>query len=131
MAYIVTGGAGFVGSNMVKKLNSKGINDVVIIDTYSDDKMKNLVGLKFVDFVDYQDGIKSVDNYLKTLENPKAVFHIGANADVLVYDVKKMMNENYEFSKMYCEFADHCKIPFIYASSSAEKSLPDLNHFRL
>ena len=83
MVYIVTGGAGFVGSNMVKKLNSKGINDVVIIDTYSDDKMKNLVGLKFVDFVDYQDGIKSVDNYLKTLENQKAVFHIGANADVL------------------------------------------------
>lgn len=119
MAYIVTGGAGFVGSNMVKKLNSKGINDVVIIDTYSDDKMKNLVGLKFIDFVDYQDGIKSVDNYLKTLENPQAVFHIGANADVLVYDVKKMMNENYEFSKMYCGFADYCKIPFIYASSSA------------
>ncbi|EXY76409.1 NAD-dependent epimerase/dehydratase family protein, partial [Bacteroides fragilis] len=39
MAYIVTGGAGFVGSNMVKKLNDKGINDVIIIDTYSDDKM--------------------------------------------------------------------------------------------
>ena len=54
MAYIVTGGAGFVGSNMVKKLNDKGINDVIIIDTYSDDKMKNLIGLKFIDFVDYQ-----------------------------------------------------------------------------
>ena len=119
MAYIVTGGAGFVGSNMVKKLNDKGINDVIIIDTYSDDKMKNLIGLKFIDFVDYQDGIKTVVDYLKAIKNPQAVFHIGANADVLVYDVKKMMNENYEFSKMYCEFANHRNIPFIYASSSA------------
>lgn len=88
MVYIVTGGAGFVGSNMVKKLNDKGINDVIIIDTYSDDKMKNLIGLKFIDFVDYQDGIKTVVDYLKAIKNPQAVFHIGANADVLVYDVK-------------------------------------------
>ena len=71
MAYIVTGGAGFVGSNMVKKLNDKGINDVIIIDTYSDDKMKNLIGLKFIDFVDYQDGIKTVVDYLKAIKNPK------------------------------------------------------------
>lgn len=119
MSYIVTGGAGFVGSNMVKKLNEKGIDDIVIIDSYGDDKMKNLLGLKFKDFVDYQDGLKVVEEYLNKIQNPQGFFHIGANADVLVYDPKKMMNENFEFSKMYCEYANSHNIPFIYASSSA------------
>ena len=85
MSYIVTGGAGFVGSNMVKKLNEKGITDIIIIDSYGDDKMKNLLGLKFRDFVDYQDGLKDVGEYLNKIENPEGFFHIGANADVLVY----------------------------------------------
>ena len=115
----MTGGAGFVGSNMVKKLNEKGITDIIIIDSYGDDKMKNLLGLKFRDFVDYQDGLKTVGEYLNKIENPESFFHIGANADVLVYDPKKMMNENFEFSKLYCEFANSRNIPFIYASSSA------------
>ena len=47
-------------TNMVKKLNEKGISDIIIIDSYGDDKMKNLLGLKFRDFVDYQDGLKAV-----------------------------------------------------------------------
>lgn len=119
MSYIVTGGAGFVGSNMVKKLNEKGINDIIIIDSYDDEKMKNLLGLKFRDFIDYKDGTKQVSDYLATIEKPEAFFHIGANADVLVYDTKKMMNENYEFSKMYCEYTNAHGIPFVYASSSA------------
>lgn len=119
MSYIVTGGAGFVGSNMVKRLNEKGINDIIIIDSYGDEKMKNLLGLKFCDFVDYQDGIKAVSDYLDKVDNPQGFFHIGANADVLVYDPKKMMNDNFEFSKMYCGYANVHNIPFIYASSSA------------
>ena len=48
MSYIVTGGAGFVGSNMVRKLNEKGISDVVIIDNYEEAKMPNLVGLQLL-----------------------------------------------------------------------------------
>ena len=119
MAYIVTGGAGFVGSNMVKKLNSVGIKDVVIIDSYGDDKMKNLQGLNFIDFIDYSDGIDKVRAYLESLVSIEGFFHIGANADVLVYDPKLMMTENYEFSKMYCQVANKFNAPFIYASSSA------------
>ena len=119
MAYIVTGGSGFVGSNMVKKLNSVGIKDVVIIDSYGDDKMKNLQGLNFIDFIDYSDGIDKVRAYLESLSSIEGFFHIGANADVLVYDPKLMMTENYEFSKMYCEVANKYNAPFIYASSSA------------
>lgn len=60
MAYIITGGAGLVGSNMVKKLNEKGINDIIILDSYGDEKMKNLFGLHFSNFIDYTDGIESI-----------------------------------------------------------------------
>ena len=119
MSYIVTGGAGFVGSNLVRKLNEKGIDDIIIIDSYGDEKMKNLLGLRFRDFIDYQDGLSAVYDYLNKVNNPQGFFHIGANADVLEYDPKKMMNENYEFSKLYCEYANAHNIPFIYASSSA------------
>ena len=108
-----------MGSNMVKKLNEKGFDDIIIIDSYGDEKMHTLLGLKFRDFIDYKDGIKVVADYLFSLENPQGFFHIGANADVLDSNPKRMMNENYEFSKMYCEYANAHDIPFIYASSSA------------
>ena len=119
MAYIVTGGAGFVGSNMIKILNQKGITDIVIVDSYGDEKFKNLLALRFSDFIDYTDGIEAVRKSLQKVKEPEGFFHIGANSDVLEYDTKKMMNENYEFSKMYCQYADEQNIPFIYASSSA------------
>ena len=100
MSFIVTGGAGFIGSNMVKKLNDYGINDIIIIDTYANNKMNNLQGLRFRDFVDYKDGIPSICNFLDSLDNPQGFFHIGANSNVLVYDEKLMMHENFEFSKI-------------------------------
>lgn len=120
MAIILTGGIGFVGSNMVRKLNEHGIKDIIIIDTYgNDEKMANLHGLDFLDIFDYKDGIPAVKEYLENIKGPTAFFHIGANSNVMDYDVKCMMNQNYEFSKMYCEFAASKNIPFIYASSSA------------
>ena len=120
MAIILTGGIGFVGSNMVRKLNEHDIKDIIIIDTYgNDEKMANLHGLDFLDIFDYKDGIPAVKQYLEGIEDPKAFFHIGANSNVMDYDVKGMMNQNYEFSKMYCEYAASRNIPFIYASSSA------------
>ena len=120
MAIILTGGIGFVGSNMLRKLNEHGIKDVIVIDTYGDDtKLANLHGLDFLDIFDYKDGIPAVKAYLEGIKEPKAFFHIGANSNVMDYDVKGMMNQNYEFSKMYCEYAAARDIPFIYASSSA------------
>ena len=119
MSYIVTGGAGFVGSNMVRKLNSNGISDVVIIDNYDEAKMPNLLGLHFTDYIDYADGLEAVRTALEQLDNVEGVFHIGANADVLESDPKVMMTMNYEFSKMYYNYAKNRSIPFVYASSSA------------
>lgn len=119
MSYIVTGGAGFVGSNMVRKLNQNGISDVIIVDNYDEAKMPNLVGLNFVDYIDYSDGAESVSKQLKIIPNIEGIFHIGANADVLEQNPKVMMTMNYEFSRMYYRIAQERNVPFIYASSSA------------
>ncbi len=119
MSYIVTGGAGFVGSNMVRRLNDNGINDVIIIDNYDEMKMPNLLGLQFSDYIDYTDGIDAVRQALERKDHVEGIFHIGANADVLESDPKVMMTMNYEFSKMYFEYAVQRNIPFVYASSSA------------
>jgi ADP-L-glycero-D-manno-heptose 6-epimerase len=104
---------------MVKKLNEKGINNIIIIDTYNEEKFKNLKNLYFTDFIDYKDGISNVESYLESNTIPQVFFHIGANADVLEYDPKVMMYQNFEFSKMYCRYCSKNNVAFIYASSSA------------
>ncbi len=119
MSYIVTGGAGFVGSNMVKTLNKYGIKDVVIVDNYDESKMPNLLDLQFTDYIDYSDGLDAVEQKLRDISKIDGIFHIGADADVLDYNPKHMMLLNYEFSKMYCKVASDNKVPFVYASSSA------------
>lgn len=119
MSYIVTGGAGFVGSNVVRKLNEKGVSDIIIVDNYEEAKMPNLVGLQFTDYIDFSDGLAHVRKALEDLSGVQGVFHIGANADVLENDPKVMMTMNYEFSKMYCDYAVRHHVPFVYASSSA------------
>lgn len=119
MSYVVTGGAGFIGSNVVRKLNENGICDVIIIDNYDEAKMSNLTGLQFTDYIDFSDGLDRVKTALDEIREVKGVFHIGANADVLEANPKVMMTMNYEFSKMYCNFAVGRNVPFLYASSSA------------
>lgn len=119
MSYIVTGGAGFVGSNMVRTLNRYGIKDVIIVDNYDESKMPNLLDLQFTDYIDYTDGLDAVEKRLRSIPGLKGIFHIGADADVLDYNPKHMMMLNYEFSKMYCQVASDSIVPFVYASSSA------------
>jgi ADP-L-glycero-D-manno-heptose 6-epimerase len=119
MKVLVTGGCGFVGSNVVKKLNQDGVTDIIIVDNYDEKKLKNIRLLQFSDYFDYNDGIKATQNFLKSCGKIDLFLHIGANADVLETDIKKVMHENYEFSKSYFEFCCDRNIPFFYASTSA------------
>lgn len=120
MKVVVTGGAGFVGSNLVKKLNQKGISDIIIIDDYvNEKKLANLSGLSFSNYIDYGAGIESVKHFLSNEKTVNIFFHIGANSNVLESDTKKMMYENFEYSKFYLEYCLSHKIPFLYASTSA------------
>ena len=94
---LVTGGAGFVGSNIVKYLNQNGFSKIIIIDAYSDLKYKNLSNLSFMHFIDLRSGRSNV---IKELYNFKisVIFHVGANADVLENNPQIMFEENYLYS---------------------------------
>lgn len=120
---IVTGGAGFIGSNLVKELNERGRTDILIVDDLSGDKFKNLIGLKFIDY-------QQKDEFLKTLEtgdffglNVDAILHEGACSDTMENDAAYMMQTNYEYSKTLLKFCVNRAIPFIYASSASTYGL--------
>lgn len=116
---LVTGGAGFIGSCFIKKLNDNGIEDIVIIDKLRiGDKWKNLIGKKFIDFQnkDYIDLAKFFEINHKRIE---AIFHFGACTDTTEKNADYLLENNYKFSKQLAEYAISHNIRFIYASSAA------------
>jgi len=117
--YLVTGGAGFIGNAFIEYLNSNDINNIVVIDTLVDEyKWKRVSNQNIVDFIDYSLGEQEVEKKLASYSF-KAVFHIGADSNVLNDDSLGMMKSNFEFTKVYFAEAIRCHCPFIFASSSA------------
>ena len=118
---VVTGGAGFIGSNIVHALNLRGEENILIVDNLGKgDKYKNLIGLKFYDYVHMDDFIKKVDDRdFIFSEDIDVIFHEGACSDTMEYDVNYMMKVNYEYSKKLLELCLDEGIPFIYASSAS------------
>ncbi|MEN6568227.1 MAG: ADP-glyceromanno-heptose 6-epimerase [Veillonellales bacterium] len=117
---IVTGGAGFIGSNLVKGLNEKGCDNILVVDNLGEgDKFKNLVPLKFSDYSDKRDFICDIEEGAFDDEKIEAVFHIGACSDTMEYNANYMMDNNYQYSKSLLHFCLRRKIPFIYASSAS------------
>lgn len=115
---IVTGGAGFIGSNLVKGLNDKGIDDILIVDNLENpEKHKNLNMLKFLDFADKREFIENLGKF-KT-QKMEAIFHQGACSNTMEYNGRYMMSNNYEFSKKLLHFAIDNNTRFIYASSAS------------
>ena len=119
---IVTGGAGFIGSNLVHKLNLDNINDILIVEerNTSTKKFENLKDLKYLDCVDKNVFIKEIkklsQNYINQID---CIFHLGACSKTTEPDREYIMNTNFEFSKNLLEFSSNNKIPLIYASSAS------------
>ena len=114
---IVTGGAGFIGSNIVRALNERGRSDIVIVDNLGKtEKYKNLVGLKFYDYIHRDEFLQFV---LDENIDAEVIFHDGACSDTMEYDVNYMMKMNYEYSKALFEYCANEDIDFIYASSAS------------
>lgn len=115
---LVTGGAGFIGANIVKKLNESGREDILIVDNLENSKKQiNLNNLKFIDFVDKRDFISNIDSF-KDL-NIEILFHQGACSNTMEYNGRYMIDNNYQYSKKLLHFALYKNIRFIYASSAA------------
>ena len=118
--YIVTGGAGFIGSNIIRGLNDIGINDLVVVDNLKhSEKFSNLVGCKFSDYLDKREFLDFLVDRKFQFPQIKAIFHQGACSDTMESDGRYMMENNYAYSRTFLNWAVERKIPFIYASSAA------------
>jgi ADP-L-glycero-D-manno-heptose 6-epimerase len=118
MKIIVTGAAGFVGSNIIAGLNARGITDIIAVDHLkSGDKFKNLVDLKISDYVDKHDFYRLFQN--QHYGRVEAIFHEGACSDTMEMDGQYMMRNNYQLSCELFEAAQAQRTRLLYASSAA------------
>jgi ADP-L-glycero-D-manno-heptose 6-epimerase len=116
---VVTGGAGFIGSAIAWKLNQLGKNNIIIVDELGkDEKWKNLVGLRYEDFVNKHDFIEQILDDLIPY-NIDAIIHMGANSSTTEKDADHLMNNNFHYTKELAKYCLEKNIRFIYASSAA------------
>lgn len=117
--YVVTGGAGFIGANLVRALNDRGEKDILVVDDLEHgDKFRNLVDCEIADYLDKRDFLERINNgdFKKKF---KAILHEGACSDTMEHNGVYMMVNNYEYSKVLLHYCQSKRIPYLYASSAA------------
>lgn len=116
---IVTGGAGFIGSAFVWKLNTEGIDDILIVDELGQtDKWKNLVNRRYVEYIHKEAFIRMICNE-QTPFKPQAIIHMGACSSTTERNADYLMENNYRYTCRLAEWALTHDVRFIYASSAA------------
>ncbi|MBS0358716.1 MAG: ADP-glyceromanno-heptose 6-epimerase [Proteobacteria bacterium] len=115
---VVTGGAGFIGSNLIKGLNALGRKDILVVDELTDGtKFNNLVDCEILDYLDKDEFIKQIEQ--RKIKDIEVIFHEGACSTTTEWNGRYMMENNYEYSKKLLHYALEEKVQFIYASSAA------------
>jgi len=117
---IVTGGAGFIGSNIIKGLNQRGIQDILVVDDLTDGtKFTNLTNVQIADYLDKEDFLRRIHKNESFGNDIEAIFHEGACSTTTEWDGRFMMQNNYEYSKSLLHYCLARGVNFLYASSAA------------
>ena len=116
---VVTGGAGFIGSNLIEGLNARGETDLLLVDDLTDSaKIKNINDLAVADYLDKDEFIDKLERS-NLVRDISYVFHLGACSDTMVGDGRFVMSVNYEYSKRLLAVCNASEIPMVYASSAS------------
>lgn len=117
---VVTGGAGFIGSNIVKTLNMQGKTNILVVDDLQDGtKFRNIADCEIMDYMGKDQFLKNIQNKTSFEESIDVIFHEGACSATTEWNGSYMMEVNYEYSKTLLHYCVENKVPFIYASSAA------------
>ncbi|MFW5734331.1 MAG: ADP-glyceromanno-heptose 6-epimerase [Oceanidesulfovibrio sp.] len=118
--YIITGGAGFLGSAMVWQLNQSGVRDIIIVDNLGESgKWRNLRNLVYTDYFHKDTFMEMILHGEEPWETPQAVIHMGASSSTTVQDMDFLWENNLRYSQTLCAWALERGIRFINASSAA------------
>jgi ADP-L-glycero-D-manno-heptose 6-epimerase len=123
---VITGAAGFIGSNMVSKLNGEEFIDLILVDDFTDDiKNKNLDNKTYSEKIDRK---LFFDWFKQNHSKVEIVFHMGARTDTTEFDKSVFDKLNLEYSKQIWLDCSHYEIPLIYASSAATYGLGEFGY---
>jgi ADP-L-glycero-D-manno-heptose 6-epimerase len=115
---IVTGGAGFIGSNTIKALNEIGEENIIVVDNIADSKKwENLIGKRFNEYVNKDDLWEWFR--MNSYDNIDAIIHLGARTDTLSSDFDYLIRNNFNYSRRLWSICVREKITFLYASSAS------------
>lgn len=117
---LVTGGAGLIGSAVVWELNRRGFDNIIVSDHLrNSEKWKNLVALRFRDYIEADDLKSQISSHPDRLAEISTIFHLGACSATTETDAAYLIHNNYEYTKALAHFALSAGRRFIYASSAA------------
>jgi ADP-L-glycero-D-manno-heptose 6-epimerase len=127
---IVTGGAGFIGSNLVQELNAHGITDILVVDNFANvKKFENLHGARYVEYMDKREFRRAIAENSLGCERIEAILHQGACSNTLEDNGVYMMDNNFQYTKEVLAFAIRQNSPLIFASTAAVYGLSGPGHF--